>query len=65
MTCATDLPSAPYVAAWTFTACHVTFGHTSVKTTEIYLAHLTGDEQGSVRFAQTWGTEDVASAADD
>jgi integrase len=39
--------------------------HTSVKTTEIYLAHPTGDEQGSVRFAQAWGTEDVASAADD
>jgi integrase len=39
--------------------------HTSVKTTEIYLAHPTGDEQGTVRFAQAWGTEDVASAADD
>jgi hypothetical protein len=39
--------------------------HTSVKTTEIYLAHPTGDEQGSVRFAQAWGTEDVASAAGD
>jgi integrase/recombinase XerD len=27
-------------------------GHTSVKTTEVYLGYLTGDEQGSVKFSR-------------
>jgi integrase/recombinase XerD len=40
-------------------------GHTSVKTTEIYLAHLTGDEQGSVRFAQVGDQRDIDLAVPD
>ncbi|MGD0430735.1 MAG: site-specific integrase [Acetobacteraceae bacterium] len=44
-------------------SCHL--GHTSVRTTEIYLGYLTGEEEGSIRFAQAGahkGIRLVASA---